>query len=115
MKPSGRSRRRTMSEAVTLVLAGGAGLLLGAAFFGGLWYTVRRGVPSKRPALWFLGSLLLRTSLVLAGFYFVAGDHWSRLLASLLGFIIARSVATRLAGPPVAPNIHPVESAGHAP
>jgi F1F0 ATPase subunit 2 len=30
-----------------------AGLLLGAIFFGGLWWTVRKGVSSKRPALWF--------------------------------------------------------------
>ena len=47
-----------------------AGVLLGAIFFGGLWWTVRKGVSSKRPALWFFGSLLLRTSIVLAGFLF---------------------------------------------
>ena len=46
--------------------------LLGAIFFGGLWWTVRKGVASRRPALWFLGSLLLRTSIALAGFYVVA-------------------------------------------
>jgi F1F0 ATPase subunit 2 len=52
--------------------AGGvAGVLLGAIFFGGLWWTVRKGVSSKRPALCFFGSLLLRTSIALAGFYFV--------------------------------------------
>jgi len=104
-----------MNEAVTLVLASGAGMLLGAAFFGGLWYTVRRGLSSQRPALWFLGSLLLRTSMVMAGFYFVAGDRWSRLLACLLGFVVARFVVTRLAGPPVVHDISPVEAAGHAP
>jgi F1F0 ATPase subunit 2 len=49
-----------MNETVILVLAGGAGVLLGAFFFGGLWWTVRRGLSSKRPAFWFLGSLLLR-------------------------------------------------------
>ena len=36
-------------------------LLLGAFFFGGLWWTVQKGVTSETPALWFLGSLLLRT------------------------------------------------------
>jgi F1F0 ATPase subunit 2 len=46
-----------MSEALMLGLAGVAGLLLGAIFFGGLWWTVRKGVASSRPALWFLGSL----------------------------------------------------------
>ncbi len=51
-----------------------AGLLLGAFFFGGLWWTVTRGVSSQRPALWFFASMLLRMSLTLAGFYFVGRD-----------------------------------------
>ena len=61
-----------MNEPLTLVLALVAGVVLGAIFFGGLWWTVRKGVSSKRPALWFFGSLLLRMSIALAGFYFVA-------------------------------------------
>jgi F1F0 ATPase subunit 2 len=85
-----------MNETVILVLSGGAGVVLGAVFFGGLWWTVRRGLSSKRPALWFLGSLLLRTSIALAGFYFVSGNQWERLLACLLGFVMARLIVTRL-------------------
>jgi hypothetical protein len=42
-----------MNETVILVLAGSAGVLLGVFFFGGLWWTVRRGLSSKRPALCF--------------------------------------------------------------
>jgi F1F0 ATPase subunit 2 len=60
-----------MNETLSLALALAAAFSLGAIFFGGLWWTVRKGVSSKQPALWFLGSLLLRTWLVLAGFYFV--------------------------------------------
>ena len=90
-----------MTETVNWVLAGGAGVFLGAFFFGGLWWTVRKGVSSKRPALLFLGSLLLRTGMTLAGFYVVSGGHWQRLLACLLGFALARFIVTRLAGPPV--------------
>ena len=55
-----------MNELLTLALALVAGLLLGAIFFGGLWWTVRKGISSKQPALWFLGSLLLRMSIALA-------------------------------------------------
>ena len=85
-----------MNETLSLTLALVTGVLLGAMFFGGLWWTVQKGVSSKRPAFWFFGSLLLRTSMALAGFYFVAGGHWERLLACLLGFVIARLVVTRV-------------------
>ena len=90
-----------MNEWLTPALAGMAGLLLGAIFFGGLWWTVRLGVASRRPALLFLGSLLLRTVVVVAGFYFVGDGHWQRLLACLFGFFVARITVTRLAGPPL--------------
>ena len=85
-----------MSETMQLALALLAGMLLGAMFFGGLWWTVRKGLASPRPALWFIGSLLLRTGIALAGFYFVAGSDWKRLLACLLGFIVARLIVIRL-------------------
>ena len=85
-----------MNETLKLVLAGGAGVMLGAVFFGGLWWTVRKGVASKQPALWFLGSLLLRMGIALAGFYFVSGGHWERLATSLAGFVAARLVIARL-------------------
>ena len=84
-----------MSDIPALALAFVVGALLGAFFFGGLWWTIQKGVTSARPALWFLGSLLLRTSVILAGFYFVAQGHWSRLLACLVGFLIARGIVVR--------------------
>ena len=84
-----------MSDILALALALLAGALLGAFFFGGLWWTVQKGVTSERPALWFLGSLLLRTGTVLAGFYFVSQDHWSRFLACLAGFVIARVIVVK--------------------
>ena len=104
-----------MSDAAMLSLAGCAGLLLGAAFFGGLWWTVRRGLSSQRAALWFLSSLLLRTSVSLAGFYFVAGGEWDRLVACLLGFVSARFIVTRLSRPAANPANSPANRARHAP
>ena len=73
-----------------------AGLLLGAFFFGGLWWTVRKGVKSERVALWFFGSMLLRTGVVMLGFYLLLGDSWQRMLVGLLGFFIARLTVTWL-------------------
>jgi F1F0 ATPase subunit 2 len=84
-----------MSDFLALVPALLAGALLGAIFFGGLWWTVRRGLSSETPALWFLGSLVLRTGLTLAGFYVVSQGHWSRLGACALGFLIARVIVVR--------------------
>ncbi|CAN5752912.1 ATP synthase subunit I [soil metagenome] len=91
-----------MNEPLMLALGVVAGVALGAVFFGGLWWTVRKGMTSSQPALLFLGSLLLRTSVVLAGFYFIGRGAWERLLACLLGFIIARFIVMRLTRPAVA-------------
>jgi F1F0 ATPase subunit 2 len=65
-------------------------------FFGGLWWTVRNSVSSKQPAFLFLGSLLLRTSIALVGFYFIARGHSERLLVCLVGFVTARLLVTWL-------------------
>jgi len=104
-----------MNETLTLALALMAGVLLGAMFFGGLWWTVQKGVSSKQPAIWFFGSLLLRMSIVLAGFYFVSGGHWDRLLMCLFGCVIARFIVTRLIGPPAEHHNGPAKEVGHAP
>jgi len=103
-----------MNETLNLVLASVAGVLLGALFFGGLWWTVQKGVSSKRSALWFFGSLLLRMSIALAGFYFVSGGHWKRLLACLLGFIMARFIIIRITRAMEKPT-YLAQEAGHAP
>jgi F1F0 ATPase subunit 2 len=77
-----------MTETLGLVQAGMVGALVGGIFFGGLWQTVRVAVSSRQPALWFLGSIVLRTGVTLAGFYFVSRAHWERLPACLLGFVL---------------------------
>jgi F1F0 ATPase subunit 2 len=89
-----------MNELLQLAFALVAGILLGELFFGGLWWTVRKVDSSKHPALLFLGSMLVRSFIVLVGFYFILGSSWQRLLAGLLGFIIARQIITRLTQDP---------------
>ncbi|TFH06222.1 MAG: ATP synthase subunit I [Methanosarcina sp.] len=89
-----------MNEILSLLPTMAAGIFLGVIFFGGLWWTVQKGLSSRRPALWFLSSLLLRSSVVMAGFYFVSGFHWERLLACLFGFFIARRAVMRLTRQP---------------
>lgn len=72
------------------------GIGLGLIFFIGLWWTVRRAISAKQPAVWFLFSLIVRMTIVLSGFYWIMDGHWQRLVAVLLGFIIARIVVTRI-------------------
>jgi F1F0 ATPase subunit 2 len=89
-----------MSEVSALVLAVLAGALLGALFFGGLWWTVVKCVSSKRPVTLFFGSLSLRTTMAVAGFYFISRGDWRNTLACLVGFLVARVLVTRLTRAP---------------
>jgi F1F0 ATPase subunit 2 len=104
-----------MNETPTWLLAGLEGAALGAIFFGGLWWTVRRGVSSGHPALWFFGSGLLRTGIVVAGFYFAGGGQWRRLMSALAGFIVARLVVLWLTRPVRDNHKKPTQVARHAP
>lgn len=88
-----------MNEIMSLVLAWGTGGLLGVYFFGGLWWTIRKGISSTQPALWFFGSMLLRMSVTLLVFYCVSDGHAGRLLLCLIGFVMARLAVTLLTRP----------------
>ena len=88
-----------MNETMRIILAGMAGIGLGVLFFGGLWWTVNKCVSSQRPGLLVFVSLIVRMGMILAGFYVVAGAHWQRLLACLLGFIVARFMVTQYVPP----------------
>ena len=84
-----------MNDFTMLAFAAAGGAVLGIAFYGGLYWTIRRGLESKTPALWFPASQLLRSVLVLGGFYAISGGDWHRLIACLPGFLLARVVVTR--------------------
>ena len=85
-----------MNDTLRLVLALVEGLFFGAVFFGGLWWTVQKGVSSNGSALWFFGSFLVRMSIVLVGCYFITRGPWQRLIVCFVGFVIARLIVTRL-------------------
>ena len=89
-----------------LALASVAGGILGGIFYGGLWWTTRRGLSSTQPALWFLLSLVVRMGIVLAGFYVVSGSRWERLIACLLGFSAAHIATTWWSRPPRDASVH---------
>ena len=105
-----------MNETLALIwaLAVVAGFLLGALFFGGLWWTVQNTVSAPRSTLWFFGSLLLLMGIALAGLHAVAGGHWQRLAACLLGFVIARGFVTRCTARQVVSLHSPGKEVAHA-
>ncbi len=107
-----------LSMMVGLIFAGLAGLLLGAFFFGSLWWTVRRTLSSSSSVLWHIGSLLVRMGITLLGFYVVGATSWERLLICLVGFLIARFAITWMTRNWLQRQCHPThptEEAGHAP
>lgn len=79
-----------MNEIVLIILSGVAGMFFGLFFFGGLAWTVKKGLTAKLPAVVFLVSFFLRTILTLAGFMIVSQGRWERLVCALIGFVIAR-------------------------
>lgn len=101
-----------MSNPANLAAALIAGAAIGCVFFAGLWWTVRRLVSADHAGVWFAGSFLLRMTMAVGGFYFVSQGAWRRLLACLLGFVIARMCWARLTRRPPAAKPLLVRGAG---
>jgi len=79
-----------------LAAAATAGALLGACYFGGLWWTVRRMPRSQTPLLLYFGSLLIRSVAVLALVYGVLVQYgWHAVAVLLIGFVAARMLLIR--------------------
>lgn len=78
------------------LLVGG---VLGAVFFGGLWWTVHRAALSPTPARWFLVSFMVRTAIALAGVYAVGAGRPAHMGLCLLGFVLARAIVLRATKP----------------
>lgn len=68
-----------------------AGIILGAFFFGGLWWTVQKITDGNNPYLISITSFIIRTAIILGAFYLLVRADWSYLLAAFIGFLIART------------------------
>jgi F1F0 ATPase subunit 2 len=89
-----------------------AGALLGAFFFGGLWWTIQARSPSEWSGLLFAGSLLLRMAVAVTGFYLVSHGDWRKLAACLTGFLLARIAVTRFVRLPSTKSIRILQEGG---
>jgi F1F0 ATPase subunit 2 len=74
------------------VVALAVGLVSGVLCFGGLWWTVTRGMRSSNPALWLVLSSMGRLALVFGGFYLTARNSLINALMCALGLLIARGI-----------------------
>lgn len=72
-----------------------AGLVLGAFFFGGLWWTTLRLPDSQRPALLMMSSLLLRMGILALGLFFVSSAGPFAVVACGCGLLLVRSLLIR--------------------
>ncbi len=73
-----------------------SGIGLGAAFFGGLWWTVRCGIGAVNPGVWFGVSALLRMAVAVSSLYFFARLGLPSLAACLCGLLVGRGAIRRL-------------------
>lgn len=81
--------------AIGAFLMGG---VLGVAYFGGLWLTVRSVTMMQSAPSWFVASFVLRMSMVLASFFLVLRGGWESLVICVLGFLAARIALTTYLG-----------------
>ena len=88
-----------VNDLLHLTIAFGAGIILGAFYFYGLWLTVQRLPSARRPVIMSLSSFFGRLAVVLVGFYFVTAGQWERLVVCLVGFLTTRVVLVRVFGP----------------
>lgn len=91
---------------VLLLSVFGAGAGLGTFYFLGLWWTVRKLPTARTPALWTVISFVVRSGVVLAGFYGVMAGRWENIMACLAGFILIRLWLVRRLKP--AQSVQPI-------
>jgi len=84
-----------MLDILPLIIAFMVGIGIGAFYFGGLFWTVRRIPEWRRPGIWVTASYFIRTAITVFAFYLIMGGQWQRLLASLLGFVMIRMILVR--------------------
>ncbi len=88
-----------MGIEMQLLMAGLVGCGMAVVYFLGLWGTVRRLPRSPRPWILYFGSLVIRLSVILGGFYLVlVKGQLPALVVCLGGFVFTRVVLVRWLG-----------------
>lgn len=80
-------------EGVTVfrvVAAAAAGLVLGAVYFWGLWWTSRRVGTTRAPGLLFTGSFVVRMAVLLGGLWLVTRGRLVETAVAVIAILISR-------------------------
>jgi F1F0 ATPase subunit 2 len=85
-----------MSDILVLLLAAVGGLIIGAIYFAGLWWTLRKSLGTDASVALLPVSLFIRVAICLGGFYLIGAGDPTRIIACLTGFIAARFILFRL-------------------
>lgn len=89
-----------MSDFSNLLFSFISGFSLGCIFFCGLWFTVTKMINSRYPVFLVFISGILRLGITTLGFYSVTAldneGKLVRLATSLVGFLIARIMVTKM-------------------
>ncbi|MDB9348267.1 ATP synthase subunit I [Nodularia spumigena] len=81
-----------MNNIIYLLIALPLGFTLGIFYFVNLWLTVRQIPTTQWPFRLIVGSFVGRTSITILGLYLIMDGNWKRMLISLFGFVLARSI-----------------------
>ncbi|HOO47715.1 MAG TPA: ATP synthase subunit I [Deltaproteobacteria bacterium] len=87
-----------MEKSLDLAVAFLLGMGLGAFYFLFLWKTLQKIPDVDNPGFVMFRSFIIRTAVVLSGFYLIMDHSWERIVAALFGFIVMREVLTRIKG-----------------
>jgi len=87
-----------MEASINLAVAFFLGMGLGAFYFLSLWRTLQKIPDVGNPGFVMFRSFVIRTAVVVSGFYFIMDHSWERIVAALFGFIVMREVLTRIKG-----------------
>lgn len=87
------------SPPLALAISALAGIVLGVLYFGGLWLTITRIRMMKTPGVFLALSFILRTVLVIGGFYLITDGKLERLAVAMLAFFMTRFVFIKYFSP----------------
>ena len=74
------------------------GICTGLFYFSGLWWTLQQLPNYRYPAMWILGSFLIRAGVSVVIFYWATGGRWEQVVVGLGGFTLVRGVMVRRLG-----------------